>query len=39
MAHQHLPGMSVIAIGGEVDHSTSAELAGYIDVSADPATM
>lgn len=30
MTHQLLPGMSVIAIGGEVDRTTSPHLADYI---------
>ncbi|TMR94113.1 STAS domain-containing protein, partial [Nonomuraea basaltis] len=29
--HQHLPGMSVIAIGGDVDRTSSARLAAYLD--------
>ncbi|TMR13296.1 STAS domain-containing protein [Nonomuraea turkmeniaca] len=31
LTHQHLPGMSVIAIAGEVDKTNSAELADYVE--------
>ncbi|MFI7701064.1 STAS domain-containing protein [Nonomuraea sp. NPDC049480] len=30
LTHQHLPGMSVIAVAGEVDRTNSAQLADYI---------
>jgi anti-sigma B factor antagonist len=30
LTHQHLPGMSVIAVIGEVDRNSSDRLAGYI---------
>ncbi|WP_223167286.1 STAS domain-containing protein [Nonomuraea sp. SYSU D8015] len=31
LTHQHLPGMSVIAVAGEVDRTNSAQLADYIE--------
>ncbi|MGP3910851.1 STAS domain-containing protein [Nonomuraea sp. 10N515B] len=31
LTHQHLPGMSVIALAGEVDRTNSAQLADYIE--------
>lgn len=31
LTHQHLPGMSMIAIAGEVDRTNSAQLADYIE--------
>ncbi|WP_345566416.1 STAS domain-containing protein [Nonomuraea rosea] len=30
LTHQYLPGMSVIAIGGEIDRTTSPQLADYV---------
>ncbi|SNT55778.1 anti-sigma B factor antagonist [Streptosporangium subroseum] len=31
LGHRHLPGTSLIAVGGEVDLATSGQLADYID--------
>jgi anti-sigma B factor antagonist len=31
LTHQHLPGISLIALDGEIDRSNSAELAHYLD--------
>ncbi|GIH95947.1 STAS domain-containing protein [Planobispora siamensis] len=30
MRHQHLPGLSLIALAGEIDRTTSAQLADYV---------
>ncbi|HEX4816408.1 MAG TPA: STAS domain-containing protein [Nonomuraea sp.] len=31
LTHQHLPGMSVVAVAGELDRTNSAKLAEYLD--------
>jgi anti-sigma B factor antagonist len=31
LSHQHLPGITLVAIAGELDRANSAQLAGYLD--------
>ncbi|GII03587.1 STAS domain-containing protein [Planobispora takensis] len=31
LSHQHLPGLILVALAGEIDRTTSVRLAGYVD--------